>query len=150
MKKINFKIGRKRIILAIAIFCPALMVGLWLWSNPAGLFGFHGYALTVYNRIPFPVLDVVISVDGSLNFRESKSHRISTEEFEALIGTDKDSWPEVVVLGIGYSQQVQVDEAILGRRYPKAEVLPTSQAVRRFNQLRKEARRVSAIIHSTC
>ena len=82
--------------------------------------------------------------------RGSKSHWISHEEFQGLIGTDKDSWPEVVVLGIGYSERVQIDPAILAREYPKTEVLPTSQAVRRFNQLRKEARRVSAIIHSTC
>jgi len=33
---------------------------------------------------------------------------------------------------------------------PIVEILPTPQAVRRYNELRDEGKRVAAIIHSTC
>jgi hypothetical protein len=55
---------------------------------------------------------------------------------------------DVLIIGTGYDSMVQVEKEIAA--IPTVEILPTPQAVRRFNELRDEGKRVAAIIHSTC
>ena len=50
----------------------------------------------------------------------------------------------------GYEGQVQVEGSLLTRDGLAVEVPPTSQAVRRFNELRSADKRVTAVIRSTC
>ena len=54
----------------------------------------------------------------------------------------------MLIIGTGYDNMVQVEEEIAAM--PIVEILPTPQAVRRYNELRGEGKRVAAIIHSTC
>jgi len=134
--------------------CLALVILLgiaWLGFNPPGRFGYHRFGLTVYSGIPFPAVDVVVYANGLPGIRGSKAHWVSAEEFDQLIGPQVGDYPDVVIIGTGYEGQVQVDGGILIRGYgPIVEVLPTPQAVRRFNELRAAGKRVAAIIHSTC
>jgi len=58
--------------------------------------------------------------------------------------------PEVIIIGIGYSNAVRVDERILEIEDPRIEVLNTAKAIARFNELKSKGIRVAAIIHSTC
>ena len=55
---------------------------------------------------------------------------------------------DVLIIGTGYDNLVQAEEEISAM--PNIEILPTPQAVRRFNELKGEGKRVAAIIHSTC
>jgi len=58
-----------------------------------------------------------------------------------------------VIIGTGYEGKVQLDPHLLIRSdlpLHRVEILPTSQAIRRFNELRAAGKRVVAIIHSTC
>ena len=56
--------------------------------------------------------------------------------------------PDVLIIGTGYDNVVQVEEEVTVM--PTVVILPTPQAVRRYNELRGEGKRVAAIIHSTC
>lgn len=138
---------RPIIVLALSLIPAA---GAWLWFNPPGRFGYHRFGLTVYSAIPFPAVDVVVYANGVPGIRRSKAHWVSSEEFDRLIGPRADAWPDIVVIGIGYERRVQVEGSILNRAGPAVEVLPTPQAIRRYNELRAAGRRVAAIIHSTC
>jgi hypothetical protein len=135
---------------AVAILIVFLLVAIWVWRNPIGRFGYHRFGLTVYSGIPFPGVDVVVRANGLPCIRGSKAHWVSAEEMERLIGSRVDAWPDVVIIGAGYEGRVQVEGGILTRADPAVEVLPTPQAIRRFNELRAAGKRVAAIIHSTC
>jgi len=76
--------------------------------------------------------------------RGSKAHFVGLAEIEPLLRER----PEVLIIGTGYNNMVQVEEKIAAM--PIVEILPTLQAVRRYNELRREGKRVAAIIHSTC
>jgi hypothetical protein len=123
---------------------------IWVAFNPPGRFGYHRFGLTVYSGIPFPAVDVVVHANGLPGIRGSKAHWVSVEEFDRLIGSRADAWPDMVVIGTGYEGRVQVEGGILTRSGPAVGVLPTPQAIRRFNELRAAGKRVAAIIHSTC
>ncbi len=124
---------------------------VWVAFNPPGRFGYHRFGLTVYSGIPFPAVDVVVHANGLPGIRGSKDHRVSVEEFDRLIGHRASDYPDVVVIGTGYEGQVQVAGEILTRGAgPVVELLPTPQAIRRFDELRAAGKRVAAIIHSTC
>jgi len=144
------EVGRKK-ILAGWLTVIVLLGGVWVAFNPPGRFGYHRFGLTVYSGIPFPAVDVVVHANGLPDIRGSKAHWVSAEEFDRLIGPRADCWPDVVIIGTGYEGRVQVEGSILTRGAgPAVEVLPTPQAVRRFNKLRAAGKRVAAIIHSTC
>ena len=93
---------------------------------------------------------MVVYANGLPGIRGSKAHRVSSEEFDRLIGPRPDAWPDIVVIGTGYEGRVQVQESIVTRAGPAVEILPTPQAIRRYNELRAAGERVAAIIHSTC
>ena len=57
--------------------------------------------------------------------------------------------PDVLVIGIGYDEMVRVDEKILNSSV-EVEVMETSKAIERFNELKDNGKEVNAIIHSTC
>lgn len=142
--------NRKRVLRG----CLAVVVVLgvvWVAFNPPGRFGFCRFGPTVYSGIPFPAVDVVVHANGLPGIRGSKAHWVSVEEFDRLIGPRADAWPDVVVIGTGYEGRVQVEGGILIRGAgPGVELLPTPQAVWRYNELRAAGKRVAAIIHSTC
>jgi hypothetical protein len=143
------RVKRKKALLS----CLAVVVvlgAIWVAFNPPGRFGYHRFGLIVYSGIPFPAVDVVVHANGLPRIRGSKAHRVSAEEMERLIGSRAEAWPDVVIIGTGYEDRVQVDGGILTRAGPVVEVLPTPQAIRRFNELRAAGKRVAAIIHSTC
>ena len=126
-------------------------VGTWVGFNPPGRFGICRFGLTVYSGIPFPVVDMVVHANGLPGIRGSKAHWVSAEEVDRLIGIQAEAWPEVLVIGTGYEGMVRVAPALLARGDgPSIEILPTPEALRRYNELRTAGRRVAAIIHSTC
>jgi hypothetical protein len=100
------------------------------------------------------IYDVVILPDGTVKRRETSktrlgSHTITWSDVE-LIAKEQ---PEFVVIGTGTSALAKLSEGAgmnLRRANMNLVVLPSSQAVERFNQLADEGKRVAALIHITC
>jgi hypothetical protein len=130
---------------AIAIIAVVIvLITAWVGFNPIGRFGFCRFGLLVYSAIPFPAVDLVIHANGWPAIRGSKAHFVALAEIEGLLKEG----PDVLIIGTGYDNLVQVEEKVAAM--PAVVILPTPQAVRRYNDLRGEGKRVAAIIHSTC
>ncbi|MBL7183421.1 MAG: hypothetical protein ISS50_03110 [Anaerolineae bacterium] len=132
----------KKVTFVVAVVMVLLTA--WVGFNPIGRFGFCRFGLLVYSAIPFPAVDLVIHANGLPSVRGSKAHFVGFAEIEGLL----QEGPDVLIIGTGYDNMVRVEEEIAAR--PFVEILPTPQAVRRYNELRSEGKRVAAIIHSTC
>jgi hypothetical protein len=98
--------------------------------------------------------DVVILPDGTVKEREASkgrlgSHTISWREVVNIINGQ----PEVIIIGTGTSAMAKLTEDVginIRRANLNLVVLPSYQAVERFNQLTGEGKRVAALIHITC
>ena len=130
-----------------------VLITAWVGFNPIGRFGFCRFGLLVYSAIPFPAVDLVVHANGLPAIRGStvldwtvqgKAHFIGSAEIEGLLKEG----PDVLIIGTGYDNMVRVEDEIAAM--PIVEILPTPQAIRRYNELRGEGKRVAAIIHSTC
>lgn len=126
---------------ALAV-CAAVPVSWFVW--PARIL-YAGFGLTVYGVLPVPVFDTVIDHAGLLHLRE-KSHRISRDEVATWM------LPGVtdVVIGAGWDEQVVVDERARGIAGVRVHVLRTPEAIRTWEELRRDGRRAVLILHSTC
>ncbi len=134
----------KKAIVVIAVLM--VLITAWVGFNPIGRFGFCRFGLLVYSTIPFPGVDLIIHANGLPAVRGSKAHFVGFAEIEPLLREK----PDVLIIGTGYDNMVQVEEEILAMSAVQVLPLPTPQAVRRYNELRREGKRVAAIIHSTC
>ena len=132
---------KKAIVIVTVVM---VLITAWVGFNPIGRFGFCRFGLLVYSAIPFPAVDLVIHANGVPSLRGSKVHFIALAEIEGLLKEG----PDVLIIGTGYDNLVQVEEEISAM--PAVVILPTPQAVRRYNELRDDGKRVAAIIHSTC
>ena len=100
------------------------------------------------------VYDVLILPDGTVKEREPGkgrlgSHAISRGEIENL----RKVQPDVIVVGTGTSGLATLSqdaEVYLQQPDLNLMVLPSPQAVERFNRLMDEGKRVAALIHITC
>ncbi|MBM4466135.1 MAG: hypothetical protein FJ014_11385 [Chloroflexi bacterium] len=133
-----------KVIVIVAVV--VVLITAWVGFNPIGRFGFCRFGLLVYSAIPFPAVDLVIHTNGWPAIRGSKAHFVAFAEIEGLLKEG----PDVLIIGTGYDNLVQVEEGILAMCAVQVLPLPTPQAVRRYNELRDEGKRVAAIIHSTC
>lgn len=134
----------KKVIIVVAVVMILIMA--WIGFNPFGRFGFCHFGLLVYSAIPFPGVDLVSHANGWPAIRGSKAHFVSFAETEPLLREG----PDVLIIGTGYNNMVRVDEEILAMSAVQVLPLPTPEAVRRYNELRSQGKRVAAIIHSTC
>ena len=130
---------KKAIVIVVMVLIMA-----WVGFNPIGRFGFCRFGLLVYSAIPFPAVDVAIHANGWPSVRGSKAHFVALAEIEGLLKER----PDALIIGTGYDNLVQVEEEVAAM--PAVVILPTPQAVKRYNELRGEGKRVAAIIHSTC
>ena len=100
------------------------------------------------------VADVLLLPDGTVKEREPGrgrlgSHSITRSEIENL----GKAQPEVILVGTGVSGLAKLSEdaqAYLQQAKLNLVVMPSPQAVARFNQLTDEGKRVAALIHITC
>ena len=132
---------KKTIIVIVVVI---VLITAWVGFNPIGRFGFCRFGLLVYSAIPFPAVDLVIHTNGLPAVRGSKEHFVAFAEIEGLLKEG----PDVLIIGTGYDNMVQVEDEIAA--LSTIVILPTPQAVRRYNELRGEGKSVAAIIHSTC
>ena len=126
-----------------------LAAGIWFGFNRPGRVGLHFYGFTVYSGLPIPNSDLLVHGDGSFVLREDKSHDLPIFEFEQFVNTGKRR-PDIVVIGKGYKNQLKVPRIIMESQTPEVEALNSKEAVRRFNELRGQRKKVALILHSTC
>ena len=95
--------------------------------------------------------DVIVLPDRVLTeWWRRDGHSLAMEDLDDVL----EDLPERLILGCGYSNQLQPKPAVLEalrERGVKVEALPTDQAVERFSEL--EARNpaaVAAALHLTC
>ena len=139
----------KKTIVIVAVVI--VLITAWIGFNPIGRFGFCRFGLLVYSAIPFPAVDLVIHANGLPSVRGSKAHFVGLAEIEPLLRERPDEGMlRMHIIGTGYDNLVQVEEEMLAMSAVQVLPLPTPQAVRRYNELRGEGKRVAAIIHSTC
>ncbi len=137
----------KRRLLRWFIIC--VILALWLSINNPMKFGLHCYGVTVYSGIPFLAVDVVVRANGVPWFRSTKSQKVNRNELDAMVGPHEASWPDIIIIGTGYDNLVEVDGAFAVATGIGVESYATPQAIQRFNSLKSQGKRVAAIIHST-
>jgi hypothetical protein len=125
------------------------ILAIWFGINNPFRFGLHCFGLTIYSGIPFPIADMVVHPNGIPWFRSTKSLEVTNEELDNLVGSNRASWPDVIIVGTGYKDLVDVNaNIVIGTGIPVESYL-TPKAVQRFNELKSRGTRVAAIIHST-
>jgi len=100
------------------------------------------------------IRDLILLPDGTVKRRDGGfwvvgSHCINKEEVNQLFA----SGAEVVVIGVGVLSRARLsDEAgdYATGQSAKLFVLPSRDAVRKWNQLADEGKRAAALIHITC
>lgn len=94
--------------------------------------------------------DVIIMPNAVRDgWRRKEGHSLAIEDLDAVI----DARPEVVIIGTGYYDYMQVPEAtrsFLQDKGIRVEVAQTSEAVEVFNTLQKDCARIVAALHLTC
>jgi len=128
------------ILLLVAL---AILMLIWISVNPSKKFGVHVFGFTIYDRVPIPYFDIKIHADGSFSLRE-KSHLIQESEIKEILNER----PDVLVIGTGYNEIVQVNK--ISDLNANIEIINTEEAIARFNGLKEQNKKVVAILHTTC
>ena len=77
------------------------------------------------------------------------THRISKDEEDELLSNS----PEIILIGDGWQGVLKVEDNFINSvksRGITIEILHSRKAVKRFNQLTKEGKKVNALINTTC
>lgn len=94
--------------------------------------------------------DVIVTWQGKVKEATTEAkHLISEQEFLKMIFER----PEVVVIGTGHDGRLKVSSKVLKfakEKMVEAVILPTPEAVDKFNNLCKDEKRPVAYIHVTC
>jgi len=134
----------KRTTIFISILITFLFVPTASMFYPGKII-YSRFGLTVYGLVPVAIFDITVSPHRGLWFRD-KSHFISIDEIRTLLTSDVD----VLIIGIGWQNQVKVDPAIQSMKGVEIHILATPDAFDLFNKYRSEGRTVGLIAHSTC
>ena len=122
-----------------------LLVGAWLLFNPIGSFGWCRFGITTYSAVPRPISDLQVRSDGKVRSVE-KTHDLGLDRVSWLL----DPKPDVLIIATGWSGVTKPREEITKLQGFELRILTTGDAIKLFNKLRKESRRVAIHLHSTC
>lgn len=78
-----------------------------------------------------------------------KTHTPSADDMEKMLLKD----PEIVIFGLGFSSVSTISEDIKSlaeKNKVRLLLLPTPEALRKFQELARSGKRVAARIHTTC
>lgn len=92
--------------------------------------------------------DVHVDPDGNIAPREG-DHKVSADEIRTVLKSN----PEVIVIGTGQFGCVKLsEEAVRVAEASGVKVVRgrTPKAIKKFNELIDEGKRVAAIVHVTC
>lgn len=130
-----------RVLLLISV---VILMASWFVINPGGQFGLSCEGFTTYSMMPIPWFDIQVRTNGEWRIVK-KDGAVSEEAILWLM----ESKPQVLIIARGYKAEAPVDPAILERKDCEIKVLETGEALRTFNQLRQEQRRVAIHLRST-
>ncbi len=117
----------------------------WPCINPPGRFGICFFALTTYGSIPRPIEDLQVRCDGATRSIE-KTHSLKYEHVAWLL----EPAPEVLIIATGWDGVAIPEARIEEISMCEVKVLKTGEAVRLYNRLKGQGRRVAIHVHSTC
>lgn len=75
-----------------------------------------------------------------------KTHALKLEHIQWLLDSD----PDVLIIATGWEGGTKPSEKILDLQDCEVILLRTGDAVKRYNKLKSERKRVSIHVHSTC
>jgi hypothetical protein len=101
--------------------------------------------------------DIVIHTDNKVEKRDKNlsrekygtSHILSAEEIKGLLNEN----PEIFIVGLGQSGMLKVGKdaaKLLSAKNVNLMDFPTPDAIKEFNKLKDQGKKVAAIIHITC
>ena len=94
--------------------------------------------------------DVIISADGVQDqWWRKEGHNLDVED----LGTILQRNPELLIVGSGYYGRMKVPDKTrdyLVEKGVRVEVINTTEAVTKYNELQKECARIVAALHLTC
>ena len=116
---------------------------------------YNAYALTVYKGIPLPFFDIIIYPNGVFHLIDKKHHFRSRDQ-NFLLGQGAD----ILLIGSGSdSKGGKGFEKGVGTHFiynrltlkgTQVIILPTPDACRKYNELKKAGKSVLFVIHNTC
>jgi hypothetical protein len=134
---------KKRRVFVLVFIIAALVI--WLWINPPGRFGFCTFGLTTYNCIPRPLSDLQVRSDGKTR-KSEKTHDLKMEHVQWLL----EPKPQILIIGTGWDGAVKPQADIQKIKDCDVRILKTEEAVKEFNQIKRNNKKVAIHIHSTC
>ncbi len=120
--------------------------------------------MVYFNRTSFGSVTIdgqkygdILVIEGEIENRErdnlerifGTSHLIAPFEVSKLLSGK----PDVIIIGKGQSGALQVQEEVkkkLAKGSRELIILETPQAIRKYNELAKQGRKINALIHVTC
>ncbi len=149
----QFRIPRI-ILCALAVIAAAGQITSFIIHRHDGI-SHNSYGFTVYNGIPLPFFDVMIFDNGGFRFVDKK-HSFGKRDQRTIFTFE----PDILLVGSGNLDNgglgfptkdvVQFVYNPLGGKIQQIIILPTHQACREFNRLKKEGKKVLFILHNTC
>ncbi len=139
-----------RWLIVSAVLNALVLTTILMDDNAAGRVGYHSYGLTVFDRKPFPIVDLLVDIDGRAHVRPSKSRTLSVEEVLAFLGPDKQRWPDMLFIGTGYRTTMGVDGSVY-KKLPGVNIIvdSTPGAAAAYNFHRNGNWKLALILHST-
>jgi hypothetical protein len=134
---------KKRITIILGVILVGLVV--WLCVNPPGRFGFCSFAYITYNSIPRPLSDLQVRSDGKTRSVE-KTHDLKLQHVEWLL----EPKPEILIIGTGWDGVTKPSPEIRTIQDCEVRILKTQEAIKLFNRLKRDKRKVAIHLHSTC
>jgi len=135
------KLKKPIVIVAIGL---VTLVG-WLCINPPGRFGICTFACITYSGIPLPLFDLQVRSDGKTR-KVDKTHDLKLEHVEWLL----ESKPEVLIIATGWDGRAKPSKAVTDLQDCEITILKTGDAVKLYNKLKREKKKVSIHVHATC
>jgi len=118
-------------------------------------FVYHGHNLVVYNGIPVPFFDLLVSTDGLVR-PVDKKHFFNMRDNQFFLLRD----PDILLIGTGYSGvggrgfKINYGSVFQYNHFKnkmmQVIIVDTKQACEMFNRLQREGKRVLCVIHTTC
>jgi len=134
---------RRKSIIIVLVVCAGLAA--WICINPPGRFGICTFACITYGGIPTPLSDLQVRSDGKTRTVE-KTHDLRLEHVRWLL----ESKPEILMIATGWDGVTKPSKNIIDLQDCEVTILKTGEAVKLYNRLKREKKKVSIHVHSTC
>src|SRR5882724_6628927 len=135
-------VNKRRVGILAALGCAAI---LWVVFNPPSRFGWCRFGVTTYNSVPRPITDLQIRADGAVR-TVGKTHDLTMDRIEWLLAPK----PDVLIIGIGWDGKTVPRPEVVEMKSYSVQILKTGEAIKLFNELKGNGKRVAIHIHSTC